>query len=102
MSIKVRILDHGSMHCDLAWLVLKGGLTLAGRADHALPRQWGETPTFPVLIERPDGRLLSDTSCPDDWEPRSAIAGNQEYFAYDGASEEQHFMNTLGGLRLGL
>jgi glyoxylase-like metal-dependent hydrolase (beta-lactamase superfamily II) len=102
MSIKVRILDHGSMHCDLAWLVLKGGLTLAGRADHALARQWVETPTFTVLIEHPDGMILWDTSCPDDWETRWAIAGNQEYFPYDGATEDQHFVNTLEGLGLGV
>jgi len=102
MSIRLRIMDHGTMHCDLTWLVLKGNLTLAPRSNRALPRQWVEAPTHTVLIEHPDGRILWDTSCPDDWEERWAIAGNQEYFPYDGATEDQHFVNKLEGIGLGL
>jgi glyoxylase-like metal-dependent hydrolase (beta-lactamase superfamily II) len=102
MGLKLRILDHGSMHCDLAWLVLKGGLTLATRTERTLPHEWIESPTHTVLIEHPDARILWDTSCPADWETRWAIAGNQEYFPYDGASNDQLLVNTLGRLGLSL
>ncbi|HVW18851.1 MAG TPA: N-acyl homoserine lactonase family protein [Solirubrobacteraceae bacterium] len=100
MGIKVTILDHGDMHCDLTWLVLKSDLTLASRAQRDLPRRWVQSPTHTVLIEHPDARILWDTSCPADWEQRWAIAGNQEYFPYDGASDDQLFFNKLDGLGL--
>lgn len=100
MSMTVRILDHGSMHCDLTWFVLLGDRTIASRGDRNLRREWVESPTHTVLIEHPDARILWDTSCPVDWEERWSIAGNQEYFPYDGATEDQLFVNTLD--RLGL
>src|SRR5579875_411777 len=100
MSIKVTVLDHGSMHCDFTWFVLKGGTTLATRSNTELPRRWVESPTFTILVEHSDGRFLWDTSCPADWETRWAIAGNQEYFPYDGATEEQFFVNKLDSLGL--
>lgn len=100
MGLKLTVLDNGMMHCDLTWLVLKGGVTLATRSDQNLPRRWVESPTFTVLIENADGRFLWDTSCPVDWETRWAIAGNQEYFPYDGASEEQLFFNKLDSIGL--
>ncbi len=102
MSIKLTILDHGNMHCDLTWLVLKGETTLASRSNPAMPRQWVESPTHTVLIEHPDARILWDTSCPADWETRWAVAGNQEYFPYDGHTEDQLFANKLDSLGLGL
>ena len=77
MKFKVRIIDNGTMHCDLTWLVLKGGVTLATRAEPSLPRQWVRSPTYTVLIEHPDARVLWDTSCPADWETRWQ-GGNQE------------------------
>ena len=93
--MKMHVLDHGSMHCDLTWLVLQGKLTLAGRSNPILPRQWVECPTYTVLIEHPEALILWDTSVPRDWETRWAVAGSQEYFPYDGASEDQYFENAL-------
>lgn len=102
MSLSIRILDHGSMHCDLAWLVLKPELTLASRSNPAMPRLWVESPAHSVLIEHPDGRILWDTAPPRDWERRWAVAGNQEYFPYDGVSEDQHLDRQLASVGLGL
>jgi glyoxylase-like metal-dependent hydrolase (beta-lactamase superfamily II) len=86
------------MHCDLGWLVLEGGLTLAGRDNPTLPRQWVECPTHTVLIEHPDALVLWDTSVPRDWETRWAVAGSQEYFPWDGGGEEYLLENVLARL----
>jgi glyoxylase-like metal-dependent hydrolase (beta-lactamase superfamily II) len=93
--MKMHVIDNGSMHCDLTWLVLQGGFTLATRSEPALPRQWVECPTYTVLIEHPDALILWDTSVPSDWETRWAIAGSQEFFPYDAATADQRFPNAL-------
>jgi N-acyl homoserine lactone hydrolase len=90
------------MHCDLSWLVLKGGLTLATRTQQVHPHHWVESPTHTVLIEHPDARILWDTSCPVDWETRWAVSGNQEYFPYDDVKEDQFLVNSLDGIGLSL
>lgn len=102
MGIRVQILDHGSMHCDLTWLVLKPELTIASRANPTLPRQWVETPAYTVLIEHSDGRILWDTAPPPNWEHHWAQAGNQEYFPYDTVEEDQFLQNKLKSIGLDL
>jgi len=102
MGIQVRILDHGSMHCDLTWLVLQPELTLASRSNPTLPRQWVETPAYTVLIEHSDARILWDTAPPENWETHWAIAGNQEYFPYDAVTEDQLLVNKLRSIGLEL
>ena len=61
----MHILDHGSMHCDLTWLVLQGDYTLASRSNPTLPRQWVECPTYTVLIEHPDVAEAAVVPSPD-------------------------------------
>lgn len=100
MGIRLRVLDCGSMHCDLTWLVLKPGLTLAGRSAPTLARQWVETPAYAVVIEHPDARILWDTAPPKNWEEHWAAAGTQEYFPYDAHSEEQLLRNKLKSVGL--
>jgi glyoxylase-like metal-dependent hydrolase (beta-lactamase superfamily II) len=59
---------------------------------------WYECPTFTVVIDHPDGRILFDTSCPRDWETRwpPSIA---DVFPYDTVDETQYLdasLKTLG------
>lgn len=98
MGIKATVLDHGSMHCDLTWLLLEPGVTLAGRANPTLPRPWVECPTHTVLIEHSDALILWDTSPPEAWEERWAINGNGEWFPYDTVKPEQLLKNRLRSL----
>lgn len=99
---RLYILDHGNMHCDLGWLIVQAGLTLATRDDPHLPRQWVECPTHTVLIDHPEGWILWDTTCPRDWETRWAVAGSQELFPYDGVRDDQLFENQLNALGVGI
>ncbi|MGH9055806.1 MAG: N-acyl homoserine lactonase family protein [Acidimicrobiales bacterium] len=99
--MKLRILNHGAMHSDLIWLLLKPMSTIADRSHKDMPRPWVEVPTHTVLIEHPEGKILWDTSCPSNWEQHWAVTGFQEFFPYDGVTEEQYFENSLKAHGLG-
>lgn len=96
--MRLRILDHGAMHCDLTWLVLQAGLTLSTRDNPYMARQWVECPTHTVLVEHDAGFLLWDTSVPPNWETHWQKSGGQELFPYDAATTDQHLENVLKGL----
>ena len=101
-DIKARIVNHGAMHCDLTWLLLKPMATIADRAHPDMPRAWVECPTHTVLIEHPDGRILWDTSCPSNWEDHWKVTGFQDFFPYDAVSEDQLFDNALHARGVGV
>ena len=101
-DMKLRILNHGAMHCDLTWLLLKPMVTIADRSHQGMPSPWVEAPTHTVLIDHPDGRILWDTSVPSTWEEYWKITGLQEFFPYDAVSEDQYFENLLPARGAGL
>ncbi len=86
-SIRLRIIDGGATGCDLAWLLLKPGRTLRGRADRERPAEWYPAASYTVLVETPRGRLLWDTGCPPDWEQRWAPTGLIDYFEFEPPEE---------------
>lgn len=97
-ATKVHVLDCGTMHCDLTWLLLKPGRNIRTRAEKNEPVEWYKCPTHAVLVETPDGTLLWDTSCPRDWEQRWEPTGLQEFFPYDNVSEDQYLDSRLDQL----
>ena len=101
-ATKLSIIPCGAMHADLAWLLLKPGVTLHGIHNNQAAVVWSEVPTYAVLVETPDGNLLWDTSCPRDWEQRWAPTGLQDFFPYDLVSEAQYFDSRLNAMGVGL
>jgi N-acyl homoserine lactone hydrolase len=97
---KVHVLDCGALHGDLANLLLAPAKVIATRQNPKRPSTWVEAPTHAVVVEHPEGRLLWDTSCPRDWEQRWAPSAMNDFFPYDGASEEQYFDSRLRQLNL--
>ena len=63
-ATRLSIIPCGAMHADLAWLLLKPGVTLHGVQNKDASVVWSEVPTHAVLVETPEGKLLWDTSCP--------------------------------------
>jgi N-acyl homoserine lactone hydrolase len=99
-KITAHVLSCGAMHCDLTWLLLRPGRSIASRADTAKPAEWVDCPTHAVLIDHPEARILWDTSCPRDWEDRWKPTGLQDFFPYDGVSDDEYLDARL--LQLGL
>jgi glyoxylase-like metal-dependent hydrolase (beta-lactamase superfamily II) len=99
---KVSIIPCGAMHADLAWLLLKPGVTLHGVQNKHASVVWSEVPTHAVLVETPEGKLLWDTSCPRDWEQRWAPAGLQGFFPYDMVNEDEYLDSRLNAMGVGL
>lgn len=99
---KLFIQNHGNMHCDLGWLIVQGGITLANRDNPYLPRQWVECPTHTVLIDHPDGWILWDTTVPANWDTHWAAPGSNELFPWDEHTEAQVFENSLKNHGLGI
>jgi glyoxylase-like metal-dependent hydrolase (beta-lactamase superfamily II) len=97
----VRIMDCGSMSTDLTGLLLKPGRTIRSRYEQDKVTEWYSSPTYCVLVETPDGRLLWDTSCPRDWERRWP-AGAQDYCPYDQVSDGEYFDDRLHQLGVSL
>jgi N-acyl homoserine lactone hydrolase len=96
----VSILQCGSMHADLTWLLLAPGRAMRRRQDKDQPAPWTEVPTHCVLVDTPDGKLLWDTSCPRDWEQRWAPTGLQDFFPYDEVREDEYLDSRLTQLGL--
>jgi glyoxylase-like metal-dependent hydrolase (beta-lactamase superfamily II) len=92
---KVHILHCGNLSCDLTWLVLKPGVTIAPRTNTDMGRPWVQIPTMAILVEHPEGNLLFDNSCPRDWEQRWAGPGFNDVFPYDGVDENSFFDSRL-------
>jgi N-acyl homoserine lactone hydrolase len=101
-ATKLSIIPCGAMHTDLAWLLLKPGVTLHGVHDRHAAVAWSEVPTHVVLVETPAGKLLWDTSCPRDWEQRWVPTGLQDFFVYDKVGEDEYFDSRLNAMGIGL
>jgi glyoxylase-like metal-dependent hydrolase (beta-lactamase superfamily II) len=99
---KVSVIPCGAMSADLTWLLLKPGKTIVNRSQKDRPAPWVDVPTYCVLVETAEGKLLWDTSCPRDWEERWRPTGLQEYFPYDKVSDEEYFDARLSRLGVGL
>lgn len=99
---KLSIIPCGAMRADLAWLLLKPGVTLHAVRETDAAVVWSEVPTHAVLVETPEGKLLWDTSCPRDWEQRWVPTGLQEFFAYDLVGEDEYFDARLNAMGVGL
>ena len=100
-ATKLHVLDCGSMHCDLTWLLLKPGRNIRPRADRNKPPEWYPCTTHAVVVETPEGRMLWDTSCPRDWETRWAPTGLQEFLPYDGVTDDEYLDSRLAQLGIG-
>src|SRR5918992_1315132 len=98
---KVHILHCGNLSCDLTWLVLKPGVTIAPRTNKDMPRPWVQIPTMAILVQHPEGNLLFDNSCPRDWEKRWSVAGFEEVFPYDAVGEGEYLDDRLKQIGLG-
>jgi glyoxylase-like metal-dependent hydrolase (beta-lactamase superfamily II) len=48
---KLRILDCGSMSCDLTWLLLKPGRTIRPKAERDKPPEWYPCTTHAVVVD---------------------------------------------------
>lgn len=101
-ATRLSIIPCGAMHADLAWLLLKPGVTLHGVQNKDASVVWSEVPTHAVLIETPEGKLLWDTSCPRDWEQRWVPTGLQDFFRYDMVGEDQYLDSRLNAMGVGL
>jgi N-acyl homoserine lactone hydrolase len=101
-ATKLSIIPCGAMRADLAWFLLKPGVTLHRVKDRDAAVVWSEVPTHVVLVDTPEGKLLWDTSCPRDWEQRWAPGGLQDFFAYDLVDEDEYFDSRLNAMGVGL
>ncbi|TML95535.1 MAG: N-acyl homoserine lactonase family protein [Actinobacteria bacterium] len=101
-ATKLSIIPCGAMRADLAWLLLKPGVTLHAVRDKDAAVVWSEVPTHAVLVETPEGKLLWDTSCPRDWEQRWVPTGLQDFFVYDLVGEDEYLDSRLNALGVGL
>lgn len=86
-DMTVRLLDTGTMQCDMTWLLLKPGRIIVDEANKESRREWGEAPTHAVLIDHPDGRLLWDTGVPRDWATRWVPTGFEKFFPVEDDPE---------------
>jgi glyoxylase-like metal-dependent hydrolase (beta-lactamase superfamily II) len=87
------------MSTDLTGLLLKPGRTIRSRTQKDLPAEWYLSPTYCVLVDMPEGRLLWDTCCPRDWEMRWP-ASAQDFCPYDSVGEDEYFESRLAQLHL--
>jgi N-acyl homoserine lactone hydrolase len=101
-ATRLSIIPCGAMHADLAWLLLKPGVTLHGVQSKNASVVWSEVPMHVVLVETPEGNLLWDTSCPRDWEQRWAPTGIQDFFPYGMVGEDEYLDSRLNAMGVGL
>lgn len=87
-SVSLQILPTGTMHADLAWLVLDPAQVMASRQNINRPAKWVGVPTHCVFVDHPEGTLLWDCGVPRDWETRWAPTGLHDYFPVDEVTED--------------
>jgi len=99
---KLSIIPCGAMTVDLTWLLLKPGVSIKPRQEKESPIDWVDVPTHCVLVETDEGKLLWDTSCPEDWEDRWKPTGLQDFFPYDKAGPDDYLDSRLNQMGVGL
>jgi N-acyl homoserine lactone hydrolase len=93
---RLHVLDLGALELDKSTIV--GHATIATDMCRDQPAEWTSVPSFSVLIEHPQGRVLFDTGCNPQWRERWP----EEVQATDvwNATEECHLPNRLEQLGL--
>ncbi len=97
MTHRLHVLDHGTISLDKSLLL--AGVGLATANDKAAPAHWTSVPTYSVLLEHPEGRVLFDTGCHPDARNRWP-EGLQALEVWE-ATEECYLLNRLERLGLG-
>jgi N-acyl homoserine lactone hydrolase len=93
-KIAAHVLACGTMHCDLTWLLLQPGTAITNRANPGKPAEWITCPTHAVLVDHPEGRIMSHLHFDH--------AGNLRTFARNGTrlicnDKEYEFANGFDG-----
>jgi glyoxylase-like metal-dependent hydrolase (beta-lactamase superfamily II) len=99
---KLSVIPCGAMHANLPFLLLKPGVSIKPRSQKDDKIDWVEVPTHCVLVETDEGKLLWDTSCPQDWEERWGPTGLQEFFPYDAVADDEYLDQQLHKMGVGL
>jgi len=97
MKPRLHVLDNGKLHLDRSILV--GHATLGTVDNKHAPADWTSVPTFSILIEHEEGRILFDSGCnPESHTRWPEAVRNVEYWE---GPEECHLPNRLEQLGLG-
>jgi len=93
---RLHVLDHGTISLDRSLLI--SGYGIASVADQQAPADWVAVPSYSVLLEHPEGRVLFDTGCHPDAATRWPEGlRNHEVWA---ARPDQHLLSRLQQLDL--
>src|SRR5258708_19785070 len=62
-AIKVYVQHHGNMMCDYRWLLVNAEW-MQSKSDQQPQSKWGPCPTHTLVVDHPNARFLSATTCP--------------------------------------